>query len=221
VDAVSRIIGVWVVACVFTGIVLIVANVPVGTETWNEQRTLLVRLGGVAIGLGFAGLVAELWRILPRRQVALPPPVAQPPPVAVAAESLAEPPSSPELEATRARLAELEADALAQHLADRERQLGQAEQRAGEIMQGFSLEDIDNRTTKANGFLQLEELDRTVMSIVGDVPEDVAFYTSQERAPMVWSSLSWSEHVVALAAIRKSRIQELTARTRVRAGQPF
>jgi hypothetical protein len=71
-DRLARIIGVWIVGCMFVGGGLVIANVPLDGQ-WTEQQVLLVRIGLGAIGLGVVGIAAELYVVLEswRRRAAI------------------------------------------------------------------------------------------------------------------------------------------------------
>lgn len=66
-DRAARIIGGWLVGCLLTGVVLVVANVPQADQTWNDQRLWLARVGCLLIIFGTVAFLAELYLLFKPR----------------------------------------------------------------------------------------------------------------------------------------------------------
>lgn len=87
-------------------------------------------------------------------------------------------------------------------------QLEQLQKRATELIETYDTAQAPSDPTE--GVRDLERFDAQVKSVIGDVPEDVDEYEAPIN--LVWSGLTWIEHIVAELKIRLERLTAIRAR---------
>jgi hypothetical protein len=191
------------------GATLVIANAPIGAESWTDQRTLLIRFGVLVISLGIVGLVAEVVVVLASLR-------GDPPPAPQAQATVALP-DNEELTRAKARVEELEA----QDDAEQRRMFGSAladqVARAREIRADYAgpsetfhgRQDASDAWARALGWN--DDITRMIRLGVPDGPELAAEF-NEPIEPMATTDADWRTNIATYMETKAQRLHKIAQR---------